>query len=61
MKKQELSQDKKNVLRVYLVLKILVIMAMIGQFFLGNWNNIFLCILTLLLFSGPELLNKKLN
>lgn len=61
MKKQELSQDKKTVLRVYLVLKILVIMAMIGQFFLGNWNNIFLCILTLLLFSGPELLNKKFN
>ena len=60
MRKQEIPQEKKNVLRVYLILKILVVVAMIGQFFLGNWNNIFLCVLTLLLFSIPQMLNYHL-
>lgn len=49
-------QFKKNkaAFGLYLVLRVLVILAMIAQFFNGNYENVFLCILTLILFFVPS-------
>lgn len=44
---------------VYFTLRILVLISLIGQAIRGNWNNVFLCILTLILFTLPTLLTKK--
>lgn len=43
---------------VYIVLRFLVIFCMVGQVFRGNWNNVFMCFLTLLLFTIPTFVNK---
>ena len=69
MKKKEVNSSKpKNSkkrkrinLIVYLTLRGLVIISLIAQAFRGNWNNVFLCILTLILFTLPTFLSKKLN
>ena len=52
--------DKKTAV-IYVVLRILVIAVMILQFFHGNYNNVFLCILTLILFMIPTVVDTKLN
>jgi len=49
-------QFKKNKMAfgLYLVLRVLVVLTMIAQFFNGNYENVFLCILTLILFLLPS-------
>ncbi len=51
---------KINVI-VFFVLRFLVILCMVGQSVHGNWNNVFLCILTLILFTFPVLIQRKLK
>ena len=54
------NYDKKD-LSIYFVLRALVIIVMIRQVFVGNWNNVFLCIFTLILFFVPSIIDKKFN
>lgn len=54
------NYSKRN-MTIYLVLRILVVLTLIRQIFLGNWNNVFLCVLTLGLFLVPVLIDKKFN
>lgn len=51
--KEQYNETKKTSLLVYLVLRILVIVCMILQIIRGDWNNAFLCLLSLLLFIIP--------
>lgn len=51
----------KKELTIYVVLRILVVTVLIRQFFTGNWNNAFLCVLTLFLFTFPTMIQKSLN
>ena len=44
-----------------MVLTALVILSVIRQFFLGNYHNMFLGILTLILFMVPQFLDRKLS
>lgn len=46
---------------IYVVLRVLVIAVMIHQFIIGNYNNVFLCILTLILFMIPMVVDTKFN
>lgn len=46
-------------LKVYVILRLLIIACMIRQIILGNLANIILCIITLLLFMLPSILCKK--
>lgn len=56
------SKKKKGLnITVYLVLRFFVILCMVAQSLHGNWNNVFLCILTLLLFTLPMIISKKFN
>lgn len=61
IKKRIIPKDKRINLIVYLVLRILVILCMIDQGIRGNWNNVALCLATLVLFIFPALLSRKLN
>ena len=46
---------------VYLLLRASVILVMVAQFFNRNYENVFLCILTLILFLLPSLIERKLR
>ena len=46
---------------VYLLLRASVILVMVAQFFNRNYENVFLCILTLILFLLPSLIERKLQ
>lgn len=53
--------NKKSTLVIYLLLRFLVILSMILQIIHRNWSNVFLCILTLILFTIPYFVDKKLH
>lgn len=61
MKKIEVSEYKKKDITIYIILRALVIITMVIQLFRGNFENVFMCILTLILFLIPVFINKKLN
>ena len=54
------NYSKRNI-TIYLILRALVILTLIRQIFMGNWNNVFLCGLTLIFFVIPAVIEKKLN
>ena len=61
-KKEDLFENySKRNMTIYLVLRALVILTLIRQVFLGNWNNVFLCGFTLILFLVPVIIDKKFN
>lgn len=55
------KDTKKSSLLVYLILRGLVIACMILQIRRGEWNNAFLCLLSLILFVVPSLIENKLK
>lgn len=54
-------RHKPVVALVYLLLRFSVILIMVAQFFNRNFENVFLCLLTLILFLLPTVLERKLN
>ena len=61
MKKNKVKKYRKRDLTVYIVLRLLVILTIVIQAIRGNFENVFLCILTLVLFTIPSIIDKKLN
>lgn len=57
--KEFYKENNKKTLVIYIVLRLLVIISMIWQIFRQNWSNVFLCVLTLILFTIPYFLDKK--
>ena len=51
---------KRNVTAVYLLLRFAVILIIIAQFFNGNFENVFLCLLTLVLLMLPTMIERSL-
>lgn len=51
----------KLVTFVYFVLRLTVILIMIPEIFNRNYNNVFLCVLTLVLFMIPSFVEKKIK
>ncbi len=47
--------------KIEVVLMVLVIVSIVRQFFLGSYQNMFLGILTLILFAVPKIIEKNLN
>lgn len=54
-------REHRSSFAVYTVLRVLVILAMVRQFFLGNYESVFLCVLTLLLLIMPSLVQLQLK
>ncbi len=59
MKKRQ-KRDVRN-LTVYVVLRFLVILTAVFQFLDGNFENVFSCILVLILFTVPTFIEKKMK
>ena len=57
--KQQYIETKEKSLLIYMILRILVIVCMVLQIIRGDWNNAFLCILSLLLFALPTFIEDK--
>lgn len=55
------KENKKSTLVVYIVLRFLVITSLVLQILHQNWNNAFLCVLTLILFTIPYFIDRKLK
>lgn len=47
-------KEHKKIFALYVILRALVILVMITQFLSGNYENVFLCVLTLILFTIPS-------
>lgn len=58
---REQAKENKALAVTYVVLRILVIAVMVAQFFNGNFENVFLCLLTLLLFFIPSFLERTVR
>lgn len=54
-------QSPKFVLAVYLILRLLVVATMIAQIFNRNYENVFVCVLTLILFMLPSIVECRLH
>lgn len=52
---------KRMMAAVYLLLRVAVVVVMFFQFFNRNYENVFLCVLTLILFVMPSLIERKLQ
>lgn len=50
---------RKRVVLVYILLRVMVSAVMVRQLIIGNYQYVFLCILVLILFQIPEMLEKK--
>ena len=64
LRKKELRENiKKNkkLFILYMVLRGLVILVMVAQFLSKNYENVFLCLLTLLLFCIPSVVELRLS
>lgn len=57
--KEKYKETKKGSLRVYLTLRILVIICMVLQILRGDLNNACLCLVSLFLFTIPTLIQDK--
>ena len=58
---KKITKNSKIDISLYFILRFLVIVCMILQILNKNWNNVFLCVLTLILFMIPIIVDKKLN
>lgn len=59
--KKTISKKSKGTIIVYLILRIAVIVCMVAQSMHKNWNNVFLCALTLVLFTLPTIVSNTLS
>lgn len=56
--KEQIKKNKKMVV-VYALLRLAVILVMIAQFYNQNYENVFLCMLTLILFFFPSFIENN--
>ena len=56
---QEEIRQKKVTFAVYSILRVLVLITLVLQFFNGNYENVFLCVLTLLLLVVPTFIQME--
>ena len=54
-------RKKRTVAAVYIFLRFAVILVMVAQFFNGNFENVFLCLLTLVLLLLPTMVERSLQ
>lgn len=54
-------ENKRAVLTVYLILRLLVIATMAAQVINGNYENVYICVLTMILFHVPDVVERRLH
>lgn len=59
-KEKTKTREKRSVkVTIYFILRILVIISLVAQVFLREWGNVFLCIVTLIAFTLPNLIANR--
>ena len=58
---EALRAKKGAVATLYVVLRLAVLVVMVAQFLNGNFENVFLCLLTLVLFLVPTLIERQIH
>ena len=58
---REQIKENPRLAAVYIILRALVVLMMVAQFFNGNFENFFLCILTLILFTIPSFIERTVH
>jgi hypothetical protein len=58
---REQAQENMFLAITYVVLRVLVVAVMVAQFFNGNFENVFFCILTLVLFTLPSMIERTIR
>lgn len=58
---REQIRENRALAAVYIVLRALVVLVMVAQFFNGNFENVFLCVLTLVLFFVPSFIERTVK
>ena len=54
-------ENKKLVYSVYFILRLSVVLMLVAQFFNQNYENVLLCVLTLVLFMLPSIFERRLH
>ena len=54
-------ENKKLVYTIYFILRLSVVLMLVAQFFNGNFENVLLCVLTLVLFMLPSMFERRLH
>lgn len=57
----EAVKGRKRLLLVYVLLRLLVILTLVAQLFNRNYENVYICILTLILFTVPNFVERRLH
>ena len=58
---REQIRENPRLAAVYVILRALVVLVLIAQFFNGNFENVFLCVLTLILFTIPSFIERTVH
>ncbi|SBV93888.1 conserved membrane hypothetical protein [uncultured Eubacteriales bacterium] len=58
---REQARENMSLAATYTILRVLVVVVMVAQFFNGNFENVFLCILTLILFLVPSFIERTIR
>ena len=58
---KEQVRENPRLAAVYVILRVLVVLALVAQVFNGNFENVFLCVLTLILFSIPSFIERTVR
>ena len=58
---REQVRENPRLAAVYFILRLLVILMLVAQAFNHNFENVFLCVLTLFLFTLPSFLERKIR
>ena len=58
---REKLNENKSLTIVYFLLRFAVIAVMVREIAIRNWNNVFMCILTLVLFLLPSIIERRLK
>lgn len=59
--KNTYNKNKKSSLIIYVILRILIVLCLIIQIYETQWNNAFLCLLSLILLMMPRIVEDKLK
>lgn len=54
-------ENKRLISALYILLRVSVVMVLIAQMLNGNFENVMLCVLTLILFTLPSLIERRLK
>ena len=58
---KEQVRENPRLAAVYVILRVLVVLALVAQVFNGNFENVFLCVLTLILFTIPSFIERTIR